>query len=72
MQNILNIIEELILADDFTLTGLFVKLFHYGIPAAMHLFPSGGHGWAGHDDYRYAEPAKRAIADWLEIQKDQK
>ena len=42
-------------------------LKYYGIPAAMHVFPSGKHGWAGHDEYRYAEPCKDAIADWLKI-----
>jgi acetyl esterase/lipase len=67
----------LVADDDLTVPTVssmryYKALKHYGIPAAMHLFPSGGHGWAGHDDYRYAEPAKRAIADWLEIQKDQK
>ena len=39
----------------------------HGVPAAMHVFPSGGHGWAGHDEYRYAEPCKRAIKDWLKV-----
>ena len=67
----------LVADDDLTVPTVssmryYKALKYYGIPAAMHLFPSGGHGWAGHDDYRYAEPAKRAIADWLGIQKDQK
>jgi dipeptidyl aminopeptidase/acylaminoacyl peptidase len=47
-------------------------LKHYGIPAAMHVFPSGGHGWAGHDEWRYAEPCKRAIKDWLQIMQNLK
>ena len=45
----------------------YKALKYYGIPVAVHSFPSGGHGWAGHDEYRYAEPCKRAIKDWLEI-----
>lgn len=44
----------------------YKALRKYGIAASMHIFPSGGHGWAGKDDYRYAEPSKAAIKDWLE------
>ena len=46
----------------------YKALKYYGIDAAMHIFPYGGHGWAGHDEYQYAEPCKEAIKDWLEIQ----
>lgn len=67
----------LLLADDDVRVkpehsmAYYKALKYYGIPAAVHSFPSGGHGWAGHDEYRYAEPCKRAIKDWLEImQKD--
>lgn len=67
----------LLLADDDVRVkpehsmAYYKALKYYGIPAAVHSFPSGGHGWAGHDEWRYAEPCKRAIKDWLEImQKD--
>ncbi|MBQ5635496.1 MAG: alpha/beta hydrolase [Alistipes sp.] len=43
----------------------YKRLRHFGIPAAIYTFPSGGHGWAGHDEYKYAEPCKAAIKDWL-------
>lgn len=49
----------------------YKTLKYYGIPAAMHVFPSGKHGWAGHDEYRYAEPCKEAIADWLKIMQNE-
>ena len=68
----------LLLADDdltvpTTSSMRYYKaLRRFGIPAAMHVFPSGGHGWAGHDEYRYAEPAKEAIANWLKIDKVRK
>ena len=63
----------LLLADDdlvvpsISSIRYYKALKHYGVKATMHIFPSGGHGWAGHDEYRYAEPCKRAIKDWLEI-----
>lgn len=67
----------LLLADDDVTVqpehsmAYYKALKYYGIPASMHVYPSGKHGWGGHDEYRYAEPCKRAIKDWLEImQKD--
>ena len=63
----------LLLADDdltvptISSTRFYKALKYHGVKAAMHIFPSGGHGWAGHNDYLYAEPNKEAIADWLKI-----
>lgn len=68
----------LLLADDDVRVmpehsmAYYKALKHYGIPAAMHVFPSGGHGWVGHDEWRYAEPCKRAIKDWLQIMQNLK
>jgi dipeptidyl aminopeptidase/acylaminoacyl peptidase len=68
----------LLLADDdltvptISSTRYYKALKYHGIAAAMHTFPSGGHGWAGHNDYKYAHPAKEAIADWLKIQQNNK
>ena len=61
----------LLLADDDLTVPTISSIRYYkalkahGVPAAMHIFPSGGHGWAGHNDYKYAEPCKAAIKDWL-------
>lgn len=66
----------LLLADDdltvpsISSTRYYKALRKFGIPSAMHIFPSGGHGWSGHDDYIYAEPCKKAIKDWLQIQQN--
>ena len=64
----------LLLADDdltvptISSTRYYKALKRHGVKASMHIFPSGGHGWSGHDDYRYAEPCKAAIKDWLQLQ----
>lgn len=63
--------------DDLTVKpehsmAYYKALKHYGIPSAVHVFPSGGHGWAGHDEWQYAEPCKRAIKDWLQIMQNLK
>ena len=44
----------------------------HGVRSALYLFPAGAHGWAGHNEWHYAEPAKRAIADWLAIERNRK
>ncbi len=43
----------------------YEALKNHGVKASMHIYPSGGHGWAGHDDFKYAEECKAAIKDWL-------
>ncbi|MBQ7952188.1 MAG: alpha/beta hydrolase [Alistipes sp.] len=53
-------------------TEYYKALKHHGVRSALYLYPAGAHGWAGHDEWHYAEPAKRAIADWLEIEKNRK
>ncbi|MBQ5753679.1 MAG: alpha/beta hydrolase [Alistipes sp.] len=58
--------------DDLTVrttngTAYYKALKRYGIPASMHVYSSGKHGWAGHDEWHYAEPCKAAIKDWLEL-----
>lgn len=53
-------------------TEYYKALKRHGVRSALYLYPAGAHGWAGHDEWHYAEPAKRAIADWLEIEKNRK
>lgn len=39
------------------------------IPASLHIFPEGGHGWGFHDTFRYHELWKTLYIDWLKQQK---
>ena len=56
-----------------TVSTLYYKaLKRHGVRSALYLYPVGAHGWAGHDEWVYAEPAKEAIADWLEIERNRK
>jgi acetyl esterase/lipase len=36
------------------------------IPACMHVFPIGGHGWGFNKNFRYHEQMKNLILEWLE------
>lgn len=40
-----------------------------GVPASLHIFPEGGHGWGFNDNFRYHQQMKAIILDWLEQRK---
>ncbi len=57
--------------DDLTVPPLssiryYEALKREGVKATMHIYPSGGHGWAGHDEFKYAENVKELLKDWLQ------
>ena len=59
--------------DDLTVPPISSVLYYEalkanGVPATMHIYPSGGHGWCGHDEFKYAAEYKDALTDWLKIQ----
>ena len=64
----------LLLSDDDLTVPPISSILYYealkanGVPATMHIYPSGGHGWCGHDEFKYAKQYKDALADFLKIQ----
>lgn len=36
-----------------------------GIPNELHIYPTGGHGWAGDKDYEYLQTNNEALLEWL-------
>lgn len=61
----------LLLADDDRVVPTISSILYYkalnehGVKASMHIYPSGGHGWAGSSDYKYKANYEAAIKDWL-------
>lgn len=48
-------------------------LKHYGVPASMHIYPEGGHGWVCKETFRYDKEWKMQLKKWLEhLNKEQK
>lgn len=43
----------------------YEALKRHGVKATMYIYPSGGHGWAGNNSFKYAEDYRRALLDWL-------
>lgn len=35
------------------------------VPATMYIFPVGGHGWGFRDTFKYHEPVKTLLLEWL-------
>jgi dipeptidyl aminopeptidase/acylaminoacyl peptidase len=48
-------------------TLYYKALKHYGVKAAMHIYPEGGHGWVGRPEFRYDKDWKHQLKRWLEF-----
>ena len=46
-------------------TLYYKALKHYGVKATMHLFPSGGHGWIGRENWQYRKTWLEATKEWI-------
>lgn len=61
----------LLLSDDdyiapvLNSTVYYKALKRHGVKATMHVYPSGGHGWAGRNSFEYDADYKAMILDWL-------
>ena len=49
-----------------TSTAYYKALKRYGVPASMHIYPTGGHGWSGKTKWEYREQWLGAVKDWIE------
>jgi len=47
----------------------YAALKKYKIPASLHIFPEGGHGWGFHETFRYHEVWQGLYIDWLKERK---
>lgn len=48
----------------------YSALKQHGIPAELHIYPSGGHGWGWRDSFKYHDELLRSLSRWLtEIRK---
>lgn len=44
---------------------MFAALRACKVPVSMYIFPTGGHGWGFRSNFRYHEPMKQLLLDWL-------
>lgn len=43
----------------------YMALNEHHIPASLHMFPNGGHGWGIRYDFSYYQEVKDLILKWL-------
>ena len=61
----------LLLADDDkavptpNAVNYYLQLHAHGIPATMHIYPKGGHGYGIKDSFAYKETMLQNLRDWL-------
>lgn len=62
----------LLLSDDdlvvppLSSTRFYDALKAHGVPASMHIYPAGGHGWGMREDFAYRDAWRAALAEWLQ------
>lgn len=44
----------------------YLALLRNGVPASLHIYPSGGHGWGSREKFKFHEAMKKDLSDWLE------
>ena len=56
--------------DDNVLPGnstrYYTALKSRNVPAELHIFPTGGHGWGWSESFRYKDELRAALGRWLE------
>lgn len=52
----------------FSSTKYYTALKRHGVPASMHIYPSGGHSWWSNRKWEYRNQWLGAVKDWLDIQ----
>ncbi len=61
----------IVLSDDDKTVPAKSSLYYYtalkehGIPASMHIYPTGAHGWGMSESFRYASEWQSALIEWL-------
>ena len=52
----------------YSSTKYYAALKRHGVPASMHIYPSGGHSWWSNRKWEYRSQWLGAVKDWLDIQ----
>ena len=45
--------------------GYFQALLEHNVPATMHIYPIGGHGWGFRDSFTYKRQWTEELEKWL-------
>ena len=45
--------------------GYFLALRYHKVPASLHAYPTGGHGWGFRDNFTYKRQWTEELEKWL-------
>lgn len=43
----------------------YIELYRHDVPATLHVYPSGGHGWGNRDGFKYHNEMQLELKAWL-------
>lgn len=43
----------------------YIELYRHDVPASLHIYPSGGHGWGNRDSFKYHNEMQLELKAWL-------
>lgn len=43
----------------------YIELYRHDVPATLHVYPSGGHGWGNRDSFKYHNEMQLDLKAWL-------
>ena len=44
----------------------YLELYRHDVPATLHVFPSGGHGWGIRPNFKFHTTMLQELKDWLQ------
>lgn len=56
--------------DDHTVlpangVNYYIELYRHDVPASLHVYPAGGHGWGNRDSFKYHNEMQLELKAWL-------
>ena len=55
--------DDVVPAENSTI--YYKALKHHGVKSSMHIYPSGGHGWRGRENFEYRKQWLEATKEWI-------
>ena len=43
----------------------YIELYRHDVPATLHVYPTGGHGWGNRDSFKYHNEMQLELKAWL-------
>lgn len=43
----------------------YLELYRHDVPASLHVYPSGGHGWGIRPNFKFHATMLQELKDWL-------